>query len=738
MRIPYDIKKHFLGKAYSLHTGFFWGSVKYPLDENVIESSDKIAVCVADKESKSSYLVFDIDGNEKKKDETKEILSTVFENLQSLDINPTVFTSGKKGYHVYVFLSSPLAIHALKVFGQSFVQNIDVPKSIDIEVFPKQSSVNYDGQRYGNHLKMPLSIHPGNEKPSEQLTEYSENSPLSITKHLEIKDHEIDRDTLIALFTPYFSDGKRHNNALAIAGYFRQNDFPKEYTREFLLDLCTLVDGDEYDFESVVESTYTAKAVKGLQLADNFDEKIIASIQFFVVNSKFVSLKKEVMNIRNEKGLNHVKVEMAMEAVYAYLSTNYTLFNDGVFIYAINNDEKISDNNESLNIFLTSNGINVAENFGRQVRNALVTKVLVQSERTEVHNFSSFDGEILTIYGKQNIVVNEAGIETNAKLYPVLHESNFRYIEDEKPNAIDAVLDMWDLSKEDKDLIVTWIVYQFFIDRMNTKPILILKGTPGSGKTTLAKFILQVIENRESFPIASNDLNKNIQTLVANHKCLAVDNLEFMNAQTTDLINSITTGTVIEMRKLYTTNNVYRIKPKTSFLITSAYNAFDHDGALSSRTIEVSLSNRVNFMSDSAVESTLSLVYDAFKSEILKICRGVLLVDSQEEGEHKTRLGDYIDLSKKINYVTTDVQSYVEQQQLEKKKSNVIYLIFMDALSGTEYTKGKPFQLNDIVMKMLTKARAYKVDITLSNLGMKLLSTGLFERKGKYYSLIMN
>jgi len=65
--------------------------------------------------------------------------------------------SGYKGRHCWIFLETALDAQIAKSFAEIVVKNIDIPKGIHIEIFPKQS---LDTEKMlGNLIKLPLGIH---------------------------------------------------------------------------------------------------------------------------------------------------------------------------------------------------------------------------------------------------------------------------------------------------------------------------------------------------------------------------------------------------------------------------------------------------------------------------------------------------------------------------------------------------------------------------------------------------
>lgn len=76
----------------------------------------------------------------------------------SNDIPAYLEDSGFKGYHVWVFMESPVPAGVAKKCGDLLIAQINpMPQDITVEVFPKQTTVKSGG--LGNLIKLPLGIH---------------------------------------------------------------------------------------------------------------------------------------------------------------------------------------------------------------------------------------------------------------------------------------------------------------------------------------------------------------------------------------------------------------------------------------------------------------------------------------------------------------------------------------------------------------------------------------------------
>ena len=109
------------------------------------------------------WLCFDIDlikgqdDNEEHRqavhDQTRRIVKALYEIF-----GPSYYLverSGSKGFHVWVFFSSPVPAYKVYSFGRWITVNNPSPDFIEVEIYPKQVTRGHDGSM----IKAPLGIH---------------------------------------------------------------------------------------------------------------------------------------------------------------------------------------------------------------------------------------------------------------------------------------------------------------------------------------------------------------------------------------------------------------------------------------------------------------------------------------------------------------------------------------------------------------------------------------------------
>lgn len=103
--------------------------------------------------NKVKWICFDFDGD------LKEELSKakrLYQKLKRMDYNPLLEFSGRRGYHIWLFVE-PVDAEIARKFA------LDVSKGMEVsEVFPKQDKLDKNG--FGGQVKLLLGLHRASNK----------------------------------------------------------------------------------------------------------------------------------------------------------------------------------------------------------------------------------------------------------------------------------------------------------------------------------------------------------------------------------------------------------------------------------------------------------------------------------------------------------------------------------------------------------------------------------------------
>lgn len=140
---------------------------------------------------------------------------------------------------------------------------------------------------------------------------------------------------------------------------------------------------------------------------------------------------------------------------------------------------------------------------------------------------------------------------------------------DKKKNGQGTLMDLlkpyMNLSEDEQKLLVITIITWFIYDI--PKPVIILHGGQGSGKTTLSNMIQKIVDphNHGAFVMPNN--KEELSIALANNYLLTLDNASSLPKDASDLLCSAVTGASTIKRKLFTDNDVSVVSFKNCILL---------------------------------------------------------------------------------------------------------------------------------------------------------------------------
>lgn len=114
-----------------------------------------------------------------------------------------------------------------------------------------------------------------------------------------------------------------------------------------------------------------------------------------------------------------------------------------------------------------------------------------------------------------------------------------------------------------------WWLATFFPELNPTKPVLVLKGEKGSGKTMALRVILQLLFGPLVDVSGVPDKSDAFAAMMSNAHIGVLDNMDTVSAELRDKIAALATGKQDQVRELYTTNEVRIITYRAFLAVTS-------------------------------------------------------------------------------------------------------------------------------------------------------------------------
>ena len=229
------------------------------------------------------------------------------------------------------------------------------------------------------------------------------------------------------------------------------------------------------------------------------------------------------------------------------------------------------------------------------------------------------------------------------------------------------------LSRGEIELLWKCQLYGAFApDLLPAKPLMHYHGKDGSGKTTLQRIPGYIIYGSK-FDV-TNRLRKEdaFDAAVCSSRYLALDNLTKCDAWMEERLKTISTGTTIRLRKLYTTNELVTYFPNCLVSISSIKYPYSNEADTLSRLVIFEIERPPAYISNSVIKDRVLKARDRIWGQVLLGLNAVLGVRSDRQpASSSSRLADFFGLVNDVAETTgqdvdmTSLINRMEQQRLE-------------------------------------------------------------------------
>lgn len=562
------------------------------------------------------WIAWDVDSSsnmEQARQLAKKILTVVGHLPHAVEF------SGSKGYHIFLFLENPMPARQAKDISEWVRDSLEIPKSgeLHVECYPKQASVETDNPRStGNLLKLPLGLHPVTHNQSifvnpdngwENGPEVRPSEALGETVGLEevaaLRNAQQDSMEVLAnALSVEWNEGKRHELAVYLSGYLYQVGWTYEQTETLVRRIIDVRKDDYGEMENRLEAikdTYVratrGKAVAGFsRLQDALTGETMKLLTHMAPDLAKLPVARQIDNIRFDKGLSWMKERQISNVCWAWL----TDADEGGRILRVD----ISDNADgSMRVFWFSHqsktvvdmtsvafldvmyqkfGLNNAERLVGNVMNLLILRAREMGELVQIYRLSYYDEmehKLYVNFGGSDVYVCDG----EQAPYSIENGTDGIFFEASQLNApspdFNNQVDIWkelvdpinfarsDEAKMDKgtqrEMLKAWFLAFFFRSIMPTRPLLAMLGAPGSGKTTAMRLLLRMVEGpRSDVSNIAEEKPDSWRVMLEKYSMIVLDNLEGTGARwLARELDLVSTGSVVDVRKLYTTNESYQI-----------------------------------------------------------------------------------------------------------------------------------------------------------------------------------
>lgn len=603
--------------------GMYYRLIHEPITEELLhehlEGEVVLGSYTVDKESHTvKYIAWDIDSPGDML-EARSIAKRIISHIEHLPY--AISFSGNKGYHIYLFLETPIPARTAKEIAEMIRGMEQLPKAGNphVECYPKQATLV--GKNTGNLLKIPLGIHPTTHNRSifiDPENGFENGVPLAPEEILKYRVSETEllalreksqatMETLAEAISVEWDEGRRHDLCLFLSGYLAQTGWTFEQTLGLIEQVFELRpdDTDLVNRKQAVEDTYKrfnrGNPVAGFQsLSEIVSGKLMKTITNLAPILISPTIARQIDNIRFDKGPVWKKERDVANLIWNWLTDSenggrilrvdptglkqewniYYFENEYHQLYSI---ESATFDDTLYRYFKLS----VAEGFTSRVKGHLVRKARTEGEIAQIHQRSIYVDGILYVNlgGEEIYILNGDTIEI------VPNGTDNMYFLTNNPNMvtprIDKNVDIFDElvndlsfetsenatipADEQKELLKAWIIAYFFRSILPTRPILTILGLPGSGKTTAIRQVLRTLEGLDQNVVGvTSDRRDSWRAMLDTQSFIVLDNLEGSSATwLANALDLIATGQIIHLRKLYTTNEMYSIRPNAFVALTA-------------------------------------------------------------------------------------------------------------------------------------------------------------------------
>lgn len=675
--------------------------------------------------------------------------------------------SGNKGYHLLIFLSDKMSASQAKRITEHVRDLAGLPKSgaHHCECFPKQEKLTASNPM-GSLLKVPLGVHPKSHQRSrfvdpENGWEIGQDLPAleilgrSVTPNAAmslLKDTTSAKDDVVNILAPFWSSasGEHHNLSMYLAGFLSNLGWGLEEAKEVVRQLSiTTGDSEITNRLNAVEDTFRnhllGKKVKGLSgLSDLLPGSILQSLSVAARDTVAPLVTKAIDAIRLSRMPPFKKIEAVVGRVWDDLNEYGSVVRTvaGAVYWYCEEDHLLTQfetTDWSVNL-LKRYGIG-CDSFSYVCEKQITRYALSKARIVDVHNrtFWDFEQSILWIsLGGPNVYkLTGSGIQTanNGECGLMFKTSpDGKYILPDWNNAgnvwaslvDDLSFNTTDEAKsnpqEQRELMKSWILSFFFQEVMPTKPILVMLGAPGSGKTTAMRRVLRVLESPDAeVNELVQDKQDSMRVSIERHRLLVLDNLERTESRwIVDVLNRISTGAEIEIRQLYKTNDSHAIRPKCSVALTAVSMPFS-DETLFSRLLPLSMSRLVAPVPEHLIQRRLAAALPGIWADLLNKLDVVVMAlrsDTSTTAPINSRLADFTIFCKHIaNCSAVDgktlmmgLRRLVDSQRLEMASSSPFMAALEDWLSAAAHDAAKYHTMKELFRTLEPMCRTRKME----------------------------
>ncbi len=365
----------------------------------------------------------------------------------------------------------------------------------------------------------------------------------------------------------------------------------------------------------------------------------------------------------------HILYEAISHIVIEYLITTGRLIRTEDNLYFFNSNDKQLYALDEFGFGCYMNdvfGLNQTMQDFKFVLAQVQTEAEIRGDETEVHSFTYYDKVMNTLYidrfDGQVYRLNGCTIDCiDNGSDGVLFRHNPAWspykISDESPDLPLLASCLFDninftsqgstLSTREQRLSVNlWTLSTFFESLQPTKPLLLLTGEKGSGKTSICRSLLRLFFGPKSDVFTlEKDKEDAFIAAITNYSIIVIDNVDGNVPWLNNRLATVATGGLIERRKLYSTNKLVTYHSKCFVALTSREPTFQRED-VADRLIILTVERLETFIPEEEILARIDRNRDQLWTELIHDLNDIVAILKNRPSRYasKFRMADWASL----------------------------------------------------------------------------------------------
>lgn len=661
----------------------------------------------------------------------REAAQAVTGALDRLELRHLCFRSGGgRGIHIFVLFSNPVKTAVLRRVLKRAIASVGYKDGAQgiakktIEVFPKRNKVD----KYGNLIALPLArqsvlltagFDPVPGSPLERLASFTPNDAslldsATIAKFIS-QDHDTKPKHTPTEAEPGAGVDARGLERCLFVQHCREHaanlDEPQWYGLacnlapapggERLFHDISALDSERYDpdeaqkkFEHAREANAPHSCVKLTELGfpcPNMRSDGLCKVTGGRNPLSFLdSPKLKVARLRLIGGPIHLRNRDIANLTIDYLESNgqsYIANDDESQFYFYAPEKRLyrigSPQFDALCCDLF--GLNLSETEFKFVIAEIKVQVTRRAPRADLFRFARFAGGTLYVNAGGNRVFRLDGesikvVDNGTDEVLFRDQEEVSPIEMPAPCAGSAVMKYLvnTINCEDlafRDLYHAYIYSLFFESLLPTKPIVLVTGEKGSGKSFAGRVLKRALfGDHQDVDVGITRNERNATTAVVNNYFICMDNVDGVVPWLANLLASLSTGTTIKDSKLYENSVELKYRPHCFIMLNSRDPASLRRDDIADRLVIFEVERHEAFVAESTLLDQISanrgLIWRELLENLNRIVQAIKTRSQPAPSAH--RLADFASLVTLIAESLDMPGAKVALTQLDAKRNDLL------------------------------------------------------------------